>query len=292
MLGWATTIHKEQGLTLDQIVVDMKGGRFGAGQAYVAFSRVKSLNSMYIKNFEAKCIKTSPKVDNEMERLTSNPLPQPPQPNILTVSAESCLNIGHLNVHSYLAKEEDISCDPCLQSTHVMCFTEKFLKPQHTVSNLTLNNQLVEVFRLDRQQEGTQSVSGGGVMIACVPALRPQEVIVEHGPQLEVKSISIYHEVFGQMYIIAVYKRPQQMTTYLLSTYLECLPYETVPTVILGDFNNNLLSPDHTTVIVQFLRIQTDGHTTHYRLRILAGSYLHQLPRGQPDNGCSGHLLL
>jgi len=61
VLAWATTIHKVQGLTLDQIVVNMKGGRFGAGQVYVAFSRVKSLNSLYIKNFEPKCIKTIPK---------------------------------------------------------------------------------------------------------------------------------------------------------------------------------------------------------------------------------------
>ncbi len=256
VLAWATTIHKVQGLTLDQIVVDMTGGRFGAGQAYVAFSRVKSLNSLFIKNFRDRCIKTSSKVDNEMERLTSNPLPQPPQPNILTASAESCLNIGHLNVHSYLAKQEDIFCDSCLQSTHVMCFTETFLKPQHTVHNLTLNNQPVQVFRLDRQQHSTQTVSGGGVMIACVSALIPQEVIVKHSAQLEVKGISIFHEVLGDMCIIAVYKRPQQMTAQLLSllsTYLECIPYETVPTVILGDFNNNLLLPDHSTVIVRFL---------------------------------------
>ena len=34
-LAWATTIHKVQGLTLDEIVVDMKGGRFNPGQAYM-----------------------------------------------------------------------------------------------------------------------------------------------------------------------------------------------------------------------------------------------------------------
>ena len=73
MLFWATTIHKVQGLTLHQIVVDIKGRRFSAGQAFVTFSRVKSLNSLFSKNFEAKYIKTSSKVDSEMERLTSNP---------------------------------------------------------------------------------------------------------------------------------------------------------------------------------------------------------------------------
>ena len=31
VLSWSTTIHKVQGLTLNQIVVDMKGGRFGPG---------------------------------------------------------------------------------------------------------------------------------------------------------------------------------------------------------------------------------------------------------------------
>ena len=70
-LAWATTIHKVQDLTLNEIVVDMKGGRFNAGQAYVAFSRVKILQGLHILNFSASAIKKSNDVHNEMVRLNT-----------------------------------------------------------------------------------------------------------------------------------------------------------------------------------------------------------------------------
>jgi hypothetical protein len=45
-LGWAVTIHKAQGLTLESCSIDLGQGAFATGQTYVALSRCKTLGAV------------------------------------------------------------------------------------------------------------------------------------------------------------------------------------------------------------------------------------------------------
>ena len=62
ILAWAVTIHKSQGSTLKSAEIDIGSSVFAEGQTYVALSRVKSLEGLYLKTFNPQRIKTNKKV--------------------------------------------------------------------------------------------------------------------------------------------------------------------------------------------------------------------------------------
>ena len=60
-LAYATTIHKSQGQTFDRAVIFLKG-LWEPGQAYVALSRLRSLDGLYLADWTPQSFRVDPQV--------------------------------------------------------------------------------------------------------------------------------------------------------------------------------------------------------------------------------------
>ncbi|MFA7301432.1 MAG: PIF1 family DEAD/DEAH box helicase [Candidatus Shapirobacteria bacterium] len=72
-LAWAITVHKSQGQTYDSVVIDMGRGAFAHGQTYVALSRCKRLDTLYLKRpLTQNDIIIDPKIVDFMKKANIN----------------------------------------------------------------------------------------------------------------------------------------------------------------------------------------------------------------------------
>lgn len=60
-LAWAITVHKSQGLSLDEAVIDL-GRTFEYGMGYVALSRVRSLDGIELKGLDEQALEINPEI--------------------------------------------------------------------------------------------------------------------------------------------------------------------------------------------------------------------------------------
>ena len=83
-LAYAITIHKAQGATLDCALIDIGDNTFEYGQAYVALSRVRSLDCLYIWDLKPSAFMVHPKVKAFLDTVHSMELSLPtPDPATL-----------------------------------------------------------------------------------------------------------------------------------------------------------------------------------------------------------------
>ena len=130
-LAWAVTIHKCQGLTLSEIVIDMTPakGKFEPGEAHVAFSRVKILRKLHIINYTQSQICVSEHVEKEMKRLRKNILPQ--MPSYLFLGGVKLL---HINIGNFNRKIEDMKNDDIFQNADIISLNKTHLGHSDTLT--------------------------------------------------------------------------------------------------------------------------------------------------------------
>ena len=126
ILSYACTVHKVQGLTLDQVLISFNLERqrsFGAGQMYVALSRVKSIDDLYFTGeYSHSAFTCSKKVAELYTRLRIKEYQLPPLKDfhISNISLViSLLNIRSLKLH-YI----DILSDNVFVNNDILCLTE------------------------------------------------------------------------------------------------------------------------------------------------------------------------
>ena len=123
-LAWAVTIHKCKGLSMSEIVIYMTcgKGKFKPGEAYVAFSRDKTLEKIHIIIYTQSQIYVSQYVEKEMRKLRKNILPQMP-PNLFH-NIPGGVKILHLNIGNLKRKIEDIKDGNIFRNSDIISSNE------------------------------------------------------------------------------------------------------------------------------------------------------------------------
>ena len=231
VLSWAVTIHKVQGLTLSNVVVDMdpKKGRFGFGQAYVAFSRVRNQQALRILNYDRQQIKADPSVHDFIHAMRTD--------SLLHVPIEcaprhpSAYSVIHQNVENITVHAEDINQHSMIQRSDIICFTETHLHADDPWPLVDIDSINYNIFRVERTNR-----NGGGIAI-CVKASCSSSnsfsIILPHLELLHVKIVEPF-----PLHVICVYRSPRGSVQLFMTELIEYItPLARESCIVLGDMN-------------------------------------------------------
>ena len=123
-LCWAVTIHKVQGQTFERAVVSLHN-MFRLGMAYVALSRVKTLNGLFLKDFDESAMYSDTAVQDTLENMATFPMGQFSTLSNLEISDSQFLLL-QLNIQSVSAHFEDLQKITGFDKSSIILLQETF----------------------------------------------------------------------------------------------------------------------------------------------------------------------
>ena len=229
-LSWAVTVHKVQGQTTSQAVISMK--HHTKAMAYVALSRVSSIDGMYLIDYDSSKIFCDEGIAKELAKM---PVCDVSLANPFTnVDHNKSFIIAHHNIQSLNAHIDDLKLNKELRKAHVICISETWFTG-------TEYDQTIP-FHIDGYDLVIQESSGRGRGVAMyIQRSVNHDVFDMHLDTCDILVVKITGK--ANLAIVTVYKPEGNNAQFRremndLCTQLDGL--QTDHTVILGDFNHDL----------------------------------------------------
>ena len=243
-LAWACTIHKVQGLTVDRIVISSelnKQRSFNYGQIYVALSRAKTLQGIYILGeLKKNHVRANPKVQKEYERLRNATAQMPTNQimgSIINQSDLPLLTISLLNIRPLNKYSIDVKFDSALCNSDIIAFTETQLLPN--TDDIQIRHNL-QPFTLLRQDHLSDRFSSLAICTKSNIEIRQYEYFRTINA---IKFIVINHITDITLCVMLLYRKHSLNITQYINSIEQTLNDNDI-NIIFGDFNINYLSDD------------------------------------------------
>lgn len=137
-LAWAITVHKSQGISLDEAVIDLSSV-FEFGQGYVALSRVRRLSGIYLLGWNDKAFQVDPEVLKKDQEF-----------RIESENAEKVFSRFSLEMLGKMQEDFIVSCGGVINIADVVPKKEKKKKKPSTYS---------ETLKLWKEEKGIKQIA-------------------------------------------------------------------------------------------------------------------------------------
>ncbi|TKS65242.1 ATP-dependent DNA helicase PIF1 [Collichthys lucidus] len=238
-LAWACTVHKVQGLTVDEAVVSLDRV-FQPGQAYVAISRVRSPSGLILKDFKEKAIYCKDSIKEALNSMSPFLID-----NIQTYKCgTNAFSVFLMNVHGLDCHVKDLTS--CIQHLKPQCVavTETWLSDSPsvvTIDGYHFHSVPRNESYSDHRLLGIKAQQHGGVGMYTSDNL-VFDIIQVTSVNIE---CLIYNFTGNRMLVAVVYRPPSYPMSLFRKNLGKLLDYVeplSDSVTVMGDFNENVVA--------------------------------------------------